>query len=288
MAILLKILSIIGIVILCIIGFLLLLLLLVLFFPITYRIDGIKEAQKTEGKIKVSWLFGFVRALISYPGEDLLKIYVLFFRINKKKKTKQKDAATSSDETAEAKPEQPAGEEKESIADNSEEDAASKPETDTQETSGIKDAKPESEDKKEKKKFSFKEKYDKIIHIRDNIEYYKELLTSRKTKELFQYCKGILFKVLKHICPRRGKGRILYGTGSPDTTGYLYGVYGVLMCRLPKKFIVIPDFNEAIIEGEIKLRGHIVLGYLAIQGLKLFFNKPLKQFIRKLKAGGNQ
>ncbi|MDE7131375.1 MAG: hypothetical protein K2O65_06210 [Lachnospiraceae bacterium] len=91
--IILFILKIIGIVLLCILGFLLLVILCALFVPVRYRIKVCRE--EGEGKppftayVKITWLLHLVNILVRYPGEVIVRVRIFLitlFRVPKKDK----------------------------------------------------------------------------------------------------------------------------------------------------------------------------------------------------------
>jgi len=125
--------------------------------------------------------------------------------------------------------------------------------------------------------------YDKIKKIWKNISYYISLLQEEETKQLFGHALLRLGKILKNIRPRRIKADILFGTGSPDTTGYIYGVYCVLTCGPGLSVQVTPDFERAVLCGEFELAGHITLGVLIMNGLRLLLDRKLRRFVKKMK-----
>ena len=71
LTILFKILSILGIVLLILLGIALVVILLVLFFPISYKAAGKRTAEEFWITARVKWLFGLLRrtAIILIPGK---------------------------------------------------------------------------------------------------------------------------------------------------------------------------------------------------------------------------
>ena len=136
----------------------------------------------------------------------------------------------------------------------------------------------------EKIKYTICGIYDKIKHILEELGFYKELLQDEDTKALFSHGCRRLGKVLKNIRPRKLKADITYGTGSPDTTGYLYGFYGMLSPKLGKDICIVPDFEEPILEGSLYAAGHITVCTLLINMLALLLDKRLRILIGRLKA----
>lgn len=136
-----------------------------------------------------------------------------------------------------------------------------------------------------KLKYTIRSIYDKIKNIWENISYYMDLLREEETKLLFSHVMFRLGKILKNIRPRRIRGQVLFGTGSPDTTGYAYGVYGMLSPSLGNRLLVMPDFTRAVLEGDIYLAGHITVFTLLWNVLKVLLDKKTQRFIKKMKAG---
>lgn len=128
--------------------------------------------------------------------------------------------------------------------------------------------------------------YDKIKKIWQNISYYQELFTDRETKQLLSYVMLRVNKILKNLRPRKLKAEILFGTGAPDTTGYAYGVYGMLMPILGPSVLVTPDFQRAVLEGNFQASGFTTLSVLLGQVLQVIRDKRLKQFLNRLKYPG--
>ena len=134
-------------------------------------------------------------------------------------------------------------------------------------------------------KYTIRSIYDKIKNIWENISCYIELLQEEETKQLFSHVIFRLGKILKNIRPRHIRGQILFGTGSPDTTGYAYGVYGMLSPFLGNKVLVTPDFSRAVLEGDIYVSGHITVFTILWNILRVLADKKLRRFINKMKAG---
>lgn len=126
--------------------------------------------------------------------------------------------------------------------------------------------------------------YDKIKKIWKNISYYIELLQEENTKQLAAHALERGKKVFKSVGPRHVKGELVFGAGSPDTTGYLYGGYCVVASLFGIGFRVTPDFEQKRLEGEFDVSGHVILWVFAINGLKLLFDRKLRVFLRGLKA----
>lgn len=309
LSIALKVLSILGILLLCLLGFVILLVLLVLFFPVSYRLTGKKNAEEMSVRVRVSWLLGLLRVQFDYPEPGRILIKVLPFTVFESGgKSVGNTIKTSRGDTEKANKENRKGKEsgkgkteenKEEKADKADQgqgsvSATSPEQTVTQEKKPeVPDASQEETDdadplilKKFKKiKYTICSIYDKIKNIWENISYYMELLREEETRLLFSHVVFRLGKILKSIRPRRVRGQILFGTGSPDTTGYAYGVYGMLSPSLGNRLMVTPDFTRAVLEGDLDIAGRITVFTIIWNGMKVLLDKKLRRFVQKMKAG---
>lgn len=130
--------------------------------------------------------------------------------------------------------------------------------------------------------------YDKIKKMWQNISYYLELLNDKDTKLLLLHAKIRLCKIIKSIRPRKLEADIVLGTGAPDTTGYAYGVYGMLMPFLGSYVVVRPDFQRVVLEGNFQASGHVTLAVLLWQAMRIAMDKKLWQLLDKLKRQGTE
>lgn len=132
-------------------------------------------------------------------------------------------------------------------------------------------------------KLTVKKVYDKILDIRNNIEYYCNIINSKVFKDAFKLCKKELFKILKIILPKKIKGYARFGSDDPTTCAQIYGGYVVLRPLLGKHFDMKIDYQNDILEGHIELAGYICICSLLFIGVKLFFNKNIRKLIKLFK-----
>lgn len=311
LSITLKVLSILGILLLCLLGLVILLVLLALFFPVSYRLTGRKDAEEISVSVRVSWLFGLLRVLFDYPEPGKILVKVLPFTVFDSGKEPGSDGKSKeSSGGSEEKPGRGSGAEKEGREEKKEGNGSSADPGQGSQTAAGRGQNEEQAEKSEQKpemqepsreetdradplilkkfkkiKYTICSIYDKIKNIWENISYYMELLREEETRLLFSHVVFRLGKILKSIRPRRIRGQVLFGTGSPDTTGYAYGVYGMLSPFLGTRLLVTPDFTRAVLEGELDIAGHITVYTIIWNGLKVLLDKKLRRFIQKMKAG---
>jgi len=305
LAIILKILGILGIILLILLA----VVLLILFFPIGYCVNGVKNTRTTAVKIKVRWLFGLLRCGGVYPEPGRFIVKVLWFTLydsnavpvkkeGKVKKTKQKKSRGEQTET-----EGNAAKNQDHADGNvaGDKQDGTNPMEDVKETDPLQneDAASPKEEKAEEKnagtwkdklfakyekiKYTIKKIYDKIKHILEEISFYKKLLQDEQTKLLFSHACKRIGKVLRHIRPRKLKVDVTFGASSPDTTGYIFAVYGMLSPKLGKDVCITPDFTGQILEGTLYAKGHITIFTILVNVCALILDKKLKLLDRRIK-----
>ncbi|MBQ9134638.1 MAG: hypothetical protein IJX66_00935 [Lachnospiraceae bacterium] len=317
--VILQILAVIGVIVLCILGLSLLLILIVLFVPIRYRANGKREGEVMEFAVKATYLLHMLTVKFAYPepGSVIVRLFGIKIFDSAKNKAKEdgevsKAAQQVSGEPAENATQSEGNRVTESVAETEQavenEQAAKTEQTGdvewtgeaektarTEETTETGDAASQNEKKSliDKIQYTFNTICDKIKNIIakikgifSNISYYKEVLTKTENKKLYGRLKDRLLKVLKSIRPRVIKADVRIGTGSPDTTAYIYGIYGMLMPILGKnvKNINIDlDFENTVYEGEVFLKGRITIFTILVQALKVLLDKQLHVFLKQLK-----
>lgn len=289
LTILFKILSILGILLLILLGIALVVILLVLFFPVCYKMSGKKNAEGMQFAAKIKWLFGLVRVSYSYPVPGKLLAKVLFFTVydssaEKKNSAPGEDTHTApnkdittllSDDTDMAKTDTATDTEASANAKTSVEENTPGPQ---QETSG------KIAGFFEKIRYTIRKICDKIKYILKNISFYRELWNDPDTKGLLQHAGSRIGHILKRLRPRKLEVNARVGTGSPDTTGYLYGIYGMILPKLGKGVCITPDFEQAILEGDFKASGHFTIACVLFHSARLLLDKRLQQLKHKIRT----
>ncbi|MCH5343869.1 MAG: hypothetical protein J1E64_07510 [Acetatifactor sp.] len=305
--IVLNLLSILGIVLLVLLGVVFVVLLLVLFFPFTYRVKGQKDAEEMSIQVKAHWLFGLLRVHFAYPDPGKLTVKALFFKVFDSGEMDRKgdDSKIAPDKSPgktvrqdipkeETVPREEITREKD---DGEQADRTEvKPQEEYPKEADISPEEPVATGKKSfhdkisakyvKIKYTILKIYDRIKDVWENISFYQKLLTEENTRELFKHACFRVGKILKGIRPRKLKADVIFGAASPDTTGYLYGVYCMLSPKLGKDIHVIPDFAQAIFEGRLYAAGHITVIQVLLHGIVLLLDKRLRIFLRRLKKHG--
>lgn len=294
------ILSLTGRILLGLLALVFLILLLILFFPVTYRLRGERREDRLSVSVRANWLFGVLRVRYSYPEPGSVTVKLLWKKlIDRSAGSVKKTGRKKEDSGAEAP---------DTGSDNR--DGAEASGTETGGRDGVEAAGTETNDsgdafsvppdadgksadtpaggflgKISKIKYTILKLYGKIKDIWEHLSYYVGVFREDNTVALWKHVRQRLGKVLRSMRPRRMKGSLVFGTGAPDTTGYLFGVYGMLSPALNYGVCVTPDFTQKILEGEIDISGYFTIWVLTWNVLKLLLDKKLHLFIKRMKAG---
>jgi len=301
--VILQILAVIGIVLLVLLALLILTVLAVLFVPIRYRASGEKEADRIEGVAAVSFLYPLLSFKWQRAGNEnrwalrLLGIKLKSSRkVDKDKavKPEKADKGKTAEPVKEARQPAPAdaktAEKRKTPQQQTEENGTKKTDRASAETgsAGDKTSEKQAADKLEKgsekkARFTISWLCDKMENIRDNVEYYKERLTAEENRLFLKRTKERIFAVLKSIKPKVLTARVVCGTGSPDTTGYVCAVYGMLYPVIEDRISFTADFENKVLDGELSVKGKVRVATLLRHGIKILLDKQLKVFLKEMK-----
>lgn len=294
-------LKIIGIILLVIFA----LCLLILFFPVTYRAKGSIDGKDYAIDLKCGWLFH----LLHFRGkltkeEKIAKLRILGIPINL---LKDETDSLKDEMSKEKKKKEKSSSQKKSHNKTATKDKIDKSTVKVPDEIQQKDVEEEKETDKlieEKKPICdkikdifericsfFKKTKEKIKSAFKNVEdaynkakEIKAFITANTTKEAYQYGKKIIIKVVKHIFPSKIRANIHFGFEEPDKTGQMLGYIAMTLSMFRinvKHVLVVPNFDKKVVEGNIKAKGHFLIGVLLINGLRFYFKKEIHDIIKK-------
>lgn len=309
MAVFLKILTIIGIVLLSIIGIILLAILLVLFVPIRYKADGSFKDNKPSFTAGATWLLHAVSVKYTLGQKNPLSIKIFGFKIKQKEDTEENDddfeeydIAPPKTDIESAKPVEAAKESEASkskapvvlekkeqhifsespSAKTKEEPAKTASEPPAQQEKPIESCenikaedthKDEPESESKNKDFENQSFYDKI-------KKYIKIIESNRFKKTFEYAKTKIFKLLKHIRPRKLAINGEVGFEDPSLTGKIIAITSMLKPFLGRHVNIVGNFEEPVISIDGKIKGHITVLKVLWTGAVLYFNKNIRKIIK--------
>lgn len=109
----------------------------------------------------------------------------------------------------------------------------------------------------EKLKFSFKRFCDKLKDIKTFVREKREWLEDEKNQESLKLLFAQAKKLLAHVWPGRGKGRIRFGLDDPYYTGQILEGASLVYPFIYKSLDLEPVFDEKCLEAEGNFKGRV-------------------------------
>lgn len=132
-------------------------------------------------------------------------------------------------------------------------------------------------------RYTFHKLCDTIVKIRDNLNYYLDLLQKQSTTRAIGTCKTQLMRIAKSLSPQKFQVNLHLGFEDPAVLGEILAVWGMLYPFHQGRIDIVPEFGQTILEGDILLKGKISLFVYLKVALILFFDKNIKQLIKQTK-----
>lgn len=130
------------------------------------------------------------------------------------------------------------------------------------------------------------QKLQRAADIPERIGLLLDFVEDYRIKELLSEVSTELSGLWKHCRPRRMKGYLWFGTGDPAQTGELTGIFYLLL-PASSDLQVEPDFNEAMLQTELELSGHIRTCHLALLAWRMFRNRDLRRLLARIRKKGD-
>lgn len=302
--ILLMVLKIVGILIAIILGLLLLAMLILVFAPLQYRLDGCCKGtlDTAEVNLRFTWLYRVFGGYVSYrEGKSDWQVRILWKKLHVKNESENvKSDLPKKEEMFQEKSQDESNHAKEKRnhpAIVSEEVSEQKDEPESQDERKSKAEESDTKDKKYvwvekikkifcKIKYTFRKFCDKIKIIAEKKERFIEFLTDEIHQSAFIKLKEELMCLLRFLKPKYLSGNIHFGFEDPSLTGKVlawlsmfYGMYG-------EQLTLQPDFQEKVLEGEIRIQGKVRGSYFLIVLFHIWRSKEIRttyQHVRKFK-----
>ena len=311
--ILLLILKIIGIILLALIT----ILLLALFWPVSYSVSGSYNKENYSINVRLGWLFHLLHFRYGYSGDnEVMAIRIFGIPINLKKEKKKskkpkkhkkeqrqkadkhkKEQRQKADKRKKAEEVKTSGktEKKEGVTKTTSEYAKTKKSVPNDAKTVKKSKKYNIKNKFIKLKKWIRKIYDKTKNfirsltknakdLKEKVCEIKKFITDNKTKEAYRFTKKYVSSLLKHVFPKKIQGKVNFGCKEPDETGKMLG-YIAMICSTfhvnMKNIAIIPDFENKVLNGNIKLKGHFTLGIVLYYCLRVYFKKEVNEIIKK-------
>ena len=304
--ILLWILKIIGILLLIVLGLLVLGVLTVLFVPVRYegKLSGdISCREKAEGYLRISYFLRLIQFKMQYVNGKLAwETRIAWKRFGQDKETDtSENTAQKADPEPVRLPEKPL--EKEKHEQKKEEQPVirtSEKETKTSEKEKKADSgkaqekrikeKPSEEKKKDpaKPKFFDKIQYtfhkicDRIKSLEEKKDKVAEFLSDEVHRRAFSKGKRVFITFLKAWRPKFVRGNIEFGFDDPYYTGKTLAYLAMIYPFFGEWLEIVPDFEKAVLKGNLHIKGHIRMNHAAAAGIKLILDKNIRSIVKEI------
>jgi len=117
----------------------------------------------------------------------------------------------------------------------------------------------------------------KMLQLKEKASLIIEFLKVEENKKGLLYICNSLKHILKHIAPSKIQGDIEFGLEDPCQTGQALGVVSVLFSIYGKSIRIVPNFEEACINGKIFIKGRIRVFTLLVICIKLLLDDNFKR-----------
>ena len=311
-----------GILLLVLLFLVLLIVCTVLFLPFCYRAQVLKEEEgfacvKASGR--VSWLFGAVALTASYEEQKPEAQMLLFGasletwkrRLKKIRRGEASVPRTEENETENAL-------EAEKTAEQKAPDQKEK-----QQKVTAQKEQPEQEQEPDAPKKSILERFfgrieylpEKLLNLASRLlqtafrllelpfrllekleqkiqagrrlkrkwESVKKFFRSKMFREALLHAKKEVLYFLKKAAPKKVTGTVRFGFNDPALTGETLGILGMIYGKLPKDLSIQPDFEQEILQGNVRMKGSFQAVTAAGIALRLFRDQNLRKTIRHFK-----
>lgn len=123
---------------------------------------------------------------------------------------------------------------------------------------------------------------EKAEELSEKAEMGMEFLEDEENRKTFALIIRQLLKILRHIRPRKLEGYLTLGLEDPYTMGKVMSAAAFFWPWYQETFRLTPVFDEKVIDGEVSIRGHLRLGYIAVCAVRILLNKNFCRLLRML------
>lgn len=283
--------------------FLLGLIFLILAAPIRYSFHfHAGEEASFGGQIKVTWLLGILYIRGSYI-EKIFEYRVRIFgyqilgnqkeflekkqkRERKKQKKRNKKSEKSKNKEnvpAPLKQEESCGDDRTAKQEMQPEEKVSPEQEGTCEECRSAEKAVEPMEKKPSSTDRFREKTTgRLDSLRKKIHEFREAYQEYHGKQLMDFAKQSIIKILRHVLPRRMRGFIRFGFDDPAVTGIVTGGAALFYPKYRDTLVLEPDFGQECFEADCRGRGRTHPGFFLYMGLKALWNPDVRALLKKL------
>lgn len=117
----------------------------------------------------------------------------------------------------------------------------------------------------------------------DKIKRWRTLWNEESTLAALHFLTEKGRKLIRHVLPRKIRGSITFGCEDPALTGQILGAVAIAYPLYGKGVAVYPRFEEKILEGQLQMKGRIVVACLLWQAWKIYRNPDVRKTLKKIR-----
>lgn len=122
----------------------------------------------------------------------------------------------------------------------------------------------------------------RLDSLRNKVHEFREAYQEYHGKQLMDFAKQSIIKILRHVLPRRMRGFIRFGFDDPAVTGIVTGGAALFYPKYRDTLVLEPDFGQECFEADCRGRGRIHPGFFLYMGLKALWNPDVRVLLKKL------
>lgn len=122
----------------------------------------------------------------------------------------------------------------------------------------------------------------RLDSLRNKVHEFREAYQEYHGKQLMDFAKQSIIKILRHVLPRRMRGFIRFGFDDPAVTGIVTGGAALFYPKYRDTLVLEPDFGQECFEADCRGRGRIHPGFFLYMGLKALWNPDVRTLLKKL------
>ena len=115
----------------------------------------------------------------------------------------------------------------------------------------------------------------------DKLEMVRTFLSDTENQNTLRLLWRQILKLLKHVLPRKIRGRVRFGFDDPATTGQILTYISPFYGMYAKTLSIEPVFEEKALDGELHIKGHIRVGTLLWIVIRVILNKNFRTLVKK-------
>lgn len=118
---------------------------------------------------------------------------------------------------------------------------------------------------------------------KQQLKQYREFYLEEETQLALKKVKKLVRKCGVHTLPRKFEGMVHFGTNDPALTGQILGILSIGMPIYKEHLKIVPAFDRAIFEIQVRGKGRIQIGYYLYILLVAVLDKNIRNVIKVAK-----